>query len=115
MTAIKPDAVASSVDTQRRNFAIGMACGLLVVVMWSAWVVATRFAVTTRLSPYDVAFIRYVAASMILSPVLVQHGFPLRKLGIGCTLLMVCGAGLPFFVMSSTGMSLAPASAAGRS
>jgi drug/metabolite transporter (DMT)-like permease len=116
MTLNRPEAelpLADNVAVDRRNIAIGVLCGLLVVVMWSAWVVATRFAVTTELTPFDVAFIRYLVASAILAPIVFHHGLALRTLGFGRTALLVCGAGLPFLLMSSTGMSFAPASAAG--
>jgi hypothetical protein len=85
---------------------IGILYSLLVVVIWSAWVFATLFGVTTRLNPCDIAFIRYFGCERGPVADLVPPRFPLRKLGIGCALLMVCGAGLP------TGMSFAQASAA---
>lgn len=109
----EPDSSFNTAPSEKRNIAIGVLFGILVVAMWSAWVVATRFAVTTELHPFDVAFIRYVVASAILSPIVVRHGLALRALGFGRTALLVCGAGLPFLLMSSTGMSFAPASAAG--
>lgn len=99
--------------SDRRNVVIGALFGVTVVVMWSAWVVATRFAVTTELSPFDVAFIRYLVASAVLLPIVFRHGLALRTLGLGRTALIVGGAGLPFLLMSSTGMRFAPASAAG--
>ena len=105
--------LAGSAEPEKHSFAIGICYGFLVVIMWSAWVVATRFAVTTQLSPYDVAFVRYLVASVFLSPIIFRHGFAFGKLGLGLTALMVCGAGLPFLIMSSTGMKFAPASAAG--
>jgi drug/metabolite transporter (DMT)-like permease len=105
--------LANNAEPERRTFAIGIFYGFLVVIMWSAWVVATRFAVTTQLSPYDVAFIRYLVASLFLLPIIFRNGLALSKLGLGLTALMVCGAGLPFLIMSSTGMKFAPASAAG--
>lgn len=103
----------STTQSDKRNVVIGVSFGVLVVAMWAAWVVATRFAVTTELHPFDVAFIRYIVASAILSPIVFRHGLALNTLGLGRTALLVCGAGLPFLLMSSTGMSFAPASAAG--
>jgi len=109
---VHTDLLADTVPN-RRGAAIGILYGMLVVLMWSSWVVATRFAVTTQLTPYDVAFIRYIVASAILSPILFRHGFALRKIGLRRTAVLACGAGVPFLIMSSTGMSFAPASAAG--
>lgn len=116
MTTSAPEsgpAPAASTGSDKRDFAIGILFGLLVVIMWSAWVVATRFAVTTELSPYDIAFIRYMVAGVLLSPIVFHRGLAWRQLGLTRTALLVCGAGLPFLILSSTGMRFAPASAAG--
>jgi drug/metabolite transporter (DMT)-like permease len=100
-------------DEMRRNLILGAASGLIVVLCWAGWVVATRFAVTTSLRPFDVAFLRYFVASAILTPVLLREGLGLRQIGAKRTLVLVCGAGLPFLVIASTGMTFAPASDAG--
>jgi drug/metabolite transporter (DMT)-like permease len=100
-------------DGQRQNLILGVASGLLVVVCWAGWVVATRFAVTAHLGPFDVAFLRYLVPSVLLAPVLFRHGLGLRRIGVGRTLLLVSGAGLPFLLVASTGMKFAPASDAG--
>src|SRR5215475_5143323 len=85
-------------DEKRRNLIFGVASGLLVVLCWAGWVVATRFAVTTSLRPFDVAFLRYFVASAILTPVLLRQGLGLRQIGVRRTLVLVCGAGLPFLL-----------------
>ena len=106
-----PDAARSR--DGRRNLYLGIGAGLLVVACWAGWAVATRFAVTTHLRPLDVAFLRYLIASVLLAPVLWRHGLGLRALGIGRTLLLVGGAGLPFVLVSSSGLRFAPASDVG--
>lgn len=100
-------------DGGRRNLTLGVASGLLVVVCWAGWVIATRFAVTTHLSPYDIAFLRYLVASALLAPFLVREGLGVRRIGVGRTLMLACGAGLPFLLVASTGMRFAPASDVG--
>jgi drug/metabolite transporter (DMT)-like permease len=99
--------------SKRRNLYLGVAAGLLVVVCWAGWVVATRFAVTTHLRPIDIAFLRYLVASVLLAPVLLRHGLGLRQIGLRRISVLVCGAGLPFLLISSTGMKFAPASDVG--
>jgi len=86
---------------------------VVVVLCWAGWVVATRFAVTTQLRPYDIAFLRYLVASAILMPVLFRHGFGIRQIGLRRAAVLVCGAGLPFLLIASTGMKFAPASDVG--
>jgi drug/metabolite transporter (DMT)-like permease len=100
-------------DDRRRNLLLGVGAGLLVVACWSGWVVATRFAVTTHLRPVDVAFLRYLVASALLAPVLLRHGLGLREVGLKRILLLAGGAGLPFLLVASTGMTFAPASDVG--
>src|SRR5262249_12127390 len=100
-------------DQKRRNLILGVASGLLVVLCWAGWVVATRFAVTTSLRPFDIAFLRYFVASAVLTPVLLRQGLGLRQIGVRRTLMLVCGAGLPFLLSASTEMKFAPASDVG--
>jgi len=98
---------------EKRNLYLGIGAGLLVVACWATWAVATRFAVTTHLGPLDVALLRYLVSSLFLAPVLWRHGLGLRALGVGGTLLLVGGAGLPFVLVSSSGLRFAPASDVG--
>ena len=100
-------------DGARRNLVLGVASGLAAAVCWAGWVVATRFAVTTHVGPSDVAFLRYLVPSVLLTPLLFRDGLGIRRIGVGRTLLMVSGAGLPFLLIASTGMTFAPASDAG--
>jgi drug/metabolite transporter (DMT)-like permease len=100
-------------DAERRNLYLGVGAGLLVVLCWAAWAIATRFAVTTHLRPADIAFLRYLIATVLLAPVLWRYGFGPRQIGLKRTLLLGGGAGLPFVLMSSTAMRFAPASDAG--
>jgi drug/metabolite transporter (DMT)-like permease len=106
-------AAPAALSAERRNLILGVGAGLLVVACWVAWVISTRFAVTTHLRPIDVAFLRYLVATALLSPVLWRHGLGLRQIGARRTLLLVAGAGLPFVLVSSTAMRFAPASDAG--
>jgi hypothetical protein len=77
------------------------------------WVIATRFAARTALGPSDVAFARYLSASAILAPFVFRNGLGVRQAGLARSVKMACGAGPPFFVLGSTEMPFAPASAAG--
>ncbi|HLH93161.1 MAG TPA: DMT family transporter [Xanthobacteraceae bacterium] len=106
-------AKAASSQAEARNLYLGIGAGLLVVVCWAAWIIATRFAVTTHLRPVDVAFLRYAVPTALLAPVLWRHGLGFRQIGLKRTLLLVCGAGLPFLLVASTAMKFAPASDAG--
>src|SRR5262245_28794768 len=101
IAALLPSLDRLQADDQRRNLYLGVAAGLLVVVCWASWVVATRFAVTTHLRPIDVAFLRYLVASALLAPVLFRHGLGIRQIGLKRIAVLVCGAGLPFLLIAS--------------
>lgn len=89
---------------------IGVLCGLAVALIWSSWSVATRFAVTTSLGPYDVTFLRFGVSALLLWPILVRKGLGIQQIGIVRLLVMVLGAGVPFMLLGSIGMQFAPAS-----
>jgi drug/metabolite transporter (DMT)-like permease len=93
-----------------RSLAIGVLCGLAVALVWSGWSVATRFAVTTALGPLDVTFLRFGVSGLLLWPVLLRNGLGLARIGSARMLVMLVGAGVPFMLLSSTGMQFAPAS-----
>ncbi len=116
MSAAADVAAGSRVAAPRSDsgsLLIGVSAGLLAVVIWSGWVVSTRLAVRTSLGPWDVAFLRYGVASLLLLPVLWRHGFALRRIGFGRTLLLAGGAGAPFLLISANAMRFAPVSHVG--
>jgi hypothetical protein len=81
--------------------------------MFAVWIVATRFAPRTTLGPFDIAFVRDLAARLILTPFVFRNGLRIRQAGVARSAMMVCGAGFAFLLVSSTGMRFAPASAPG--
>ncbi|WP_088158545.1 DMT family transporter [Achromobacter xylosoxidans] len=88
----------------------GVLCGLAVALIWSGWSVATRYAVTTSLGPYDVTFLRFGVSGLLLWPILVRKGLGIQQIGIPRLVVMVLGAGVPFMLLGSVGMQFAPAS-----
>jgi drug/metabolite transporter (DMT)-like permease len=97
----------------KTDFAVGAAAALSAALIWGSWIVITRFGVTTSLTPFDEAFLRFGIPAVLLLPVLGREGLALRRIGIARTVLMVLGAGLPFFLVSTAGMQFAPAAHAG--
>lgn len=95
---------------------LGAAAALFTVILWAAGLVATRFGVTGSLSLYDVVFLRLALPALLLLPLLLRHrarradGQAVRP---GIIAVMAVGAGLPFMLVSSSGMLFAPAAHAG--
>jgi len=87
----------------------GAACGLAAAAIWASQSAITRFAVTTRFDPWDVALLRYAAAGVLLAPVLARRGFALDRLGWGGLAALITGAGAPYVLVAASGLRLAPA------
>lgn len=98
---------------------LGAAAALATVLLWAIGLVATRFGVTGSLSLWDVVFLRLGLPALLLAPLLLRV---LRREAatpangsrrLFWLAVMVGGAGLPFMLISSTGMIFAPAAHAG--
>jgi len=96
-----------------RDTVIGVAAGLATVVVWASWIVSTRAGVGGSLSSYDLGFLRFTIPALILLPVLIREFGAVRRVHPGRLLLMIFGAGAPFFLLAATGMRFAPAGEAG--
>lgn len=96
-----------------RNLALGVGAALATVLIWGGWVVTTRLGVTTRLAPADVCFLRYLVPALVLAPILWRRGLARDRLGLRGSLLLVAGAGAPFFLVAAAGMRFAPAAHVG--
>ena len=91
----------------------GALSGIAAVSIWAGWIVAARFGVTTSLTPWDIAALRFSVAGMILMPVLVQKGFALDRLGWTGLVAIVVGGGAPMVLVANAGLLFAPAAHAG--
>jgi drug/metabolite transporter (DMT)-like permease len=75
--------------------------------------VVTRVAVTSTLSPEDLAALRFSSAGVLLLPVIWRRGFALDRLGWkGLAVVALC-AGVPYVLLASHGLALARAAEAG--
>ena len=95
------------------NYLNGAAWGLFAISIWVGWILLTRYGVTTSLSAYDIGALRFTFAGLLLAPIVIRDGFGLRKVGLKLWLIIVCGAGIPYVLIASTGLSFAPAAHAG--
>ena len=90
-----------------KNFAKGLAFGILTVFIWGAWPVVTRLGVQTSFSPYDITAIRFFVSGVILLPVY----FRLRssEVNMRAALIMAFCAGAPYVLVTALGFVYAPA------
>lgn len=82
-----------------------------VVAIWSGWVVVSRLGVTQTLTIYDIVILRFLVASIAVSPFIFAY-WP-RSLPWWKIVLLGSGPGVPYLLFAFNGMRFAPASHAG--
>jgi drug/metabolite transporter (DMT)-like permease len=97
-----------------KHTVLGIACGAGAATCWAGGFVAARHGVAAGLSPFDIAFHRYVWAGFFFLPGMLRAGISkLNGIGWGRGLLFVALGG-PFpAVLSASGLLLAPLAHAG--
>jgi len=91
----------------RRGRITGFAAALTAVAIWAGWIPVTRLAVTVRLTPGDVAAIRFGISALLLLPVLARNwrAVPWRRPLV--LVVLVVGAGVPYQLLFGTGLLIA--------
>ena len=103
----------SHATLSRAKYLHGAAWGLFAISIWVGWILLTRYGVTTTLSPYDITALRFGTAGILLAPVVYNRGLGVGSVGLKRWLVIVIGAGLPYVLISSSGLLYAPAAHAG--
>lgn len=96
-----------------RTIWTGAAWAAAAITIWSGSLVMLRLGVTTSLNAYDLTFLRFGVAAVILAPVLLRRGAGSDQLKWWGIVLMVAAFGAPYVLLLSVAMSTVPASAAG--
>ena len=104
--------LASESPTASDHFR-GALCGLSAVCIWAAFIVVSRLGVTTGLTPWDVAAIRFAVAGVILLPYLLRRGLALDRLGWQGVAAIAIGCGAPMVLLVNAGLLFAPAAHGG--
>lgn len=102
----EPRAVSERAD--QRSRAIGMLCGVAVVLLFSSFTLVSRVGFTSSLGLADIAALRFVIAGMLMLPVLLHYGLSGVRWRDAAALAFTGGLG--FALCAYTGFSLAPAS-----
>jgi drug/metabolite transporter (DMT)-like permease len=92
---------------ERRELWIGLGCAVLVLFIWTGYVLLTRFATRTSFNPPDLVALRTGIGGLIMLPWFLRSG--LGGLSIGQTLVLALTAGIGFGALSNWALSLAPA------
>lgn len=86
----------------------GLWFGLAAALIWGGFPVLTRFGLTHTLGAQDITALRFAVAGLITLPVLWHY----RRTSIPVipAWIMVCGAGMPYILVVSSGLLYTPAS-----
>ena len=72
-----------------------------------------RLGITTSLSPWDIAALRFGVAGLLLLPALLRKGLGLDRLGWTGLAAITLGGGAPMVLLANAGLVFAPAAHAG--
>ncbi len=87
----------------------GAAFGLSGAVIWASWSAITRLAVTSSLTAWDIAALRFGIAGLFLSPILARRGLAVHRLGWPGIVMIIFGGGVPYALAAAGGLRFAPA------
>jgi drug/metabolite transporter (DMT)-like permease len=91
----------------------GSAAALVTVIIWSGWIIATRFAGETSIGPIAIGLLRYGPPAILLAPVWWRCGLLPRRCPWWVIVLMVSGSGAPFLLLAAAAMRVAPTAQVG--
>ncbi|RBO86018.1 DMT family transporter [Marinomonas aquiplantarum] len=95
------------------GFKLGLLAAFVSILIWASWLVSMRAGVTNTLTPFDLGLLRFTPPALLLLPILWRGREKIKAVSPILLLGIVCGAGVPFFFLSATGLKYAPASHAG--
>ncbi len=94
-----------------RHLSLGLAAALATVVLWSGFILLSRFGVSHDLAPIDLAALRFAVSGLVMAPVLAHVG--LGGLGLARALFLAATGGLGFALFAYHGFLFAPAAHGG--
>jgi drug/metabolite transporter (DMT)-like permease len=87
----------------------GVVTGIFTALAWAGWIVITRLGVQTSLTPYDITALRFLVAGIVVLPHIFRHPSLFVRVGYLKALVLAVSAGVPYVLMGTFGLSLAPA------
>ncbi|HUL82121.1 MAG TPA: DMT family transporter [Gammaproteobacteria bacterium] len=85
----------------------GAVFGVLASLIWAGFPAITKLSMASTLTAWDVTALRFGTAGLLLLPIFVRRG--LGSLRWPAALLLVCGAGAPYVLLTAGGLAFAPA------
>jgi drug/metabolite transporter (DMT)-like permease len=100
-------------NPQTSDYVQGAVYGFAAVCIWAAFIVVSRFGVSTTLTPWDVAAIRFAVAGALLFPLFFRKGLAVARLGWIGVGAIILGGGAPMVLLVNIGLLFAPAAHGG--
>jgi drug/metabolite transporter (DMT)-like permease len=95
-------------QTAETSLLAGAAYGSAASLIWAGFPAVTKLAMASQaLTAWDVTALRFGVAGLILAPILLRRGF--KGLRWPAVLLLACGAGAPYVLLTAGGLAFAPA------
>ena len=88
---------------------VGLSFGLLAALIWGSWPVVSKHLTSQSLTMWDLTAIRFTAAGCVLIPVLFYQLSKVKGWLVKGSLLSI-GAGAPYVLVATLGLTLAPSS-----
>ena len=85
------------------NSVLGWAAMCAALVTWAGFSLSMRAIGASALTPSDVALLRFAVPALLLLPLLPSRLQELKSLRLAPTMMIVVGAGLPFFALVAAG------------
>lgn len=95
---------------EQKHHLQGIACVLFSILIWSGWVVVSRYGVKSTLSAYDITAIRFTTGGLIMLPVIWKKGLRIGPWGMKSAFLLSVLVGACFSNVIVGGMKFAPVS-----
>jgi drug/metabolite transporter (DMT)-like permease len=91
-----------------RQLLLGFFFATMVAIIWSGWMVASRFGATHALLVSDITLLRFLGSGLIMAPVFVARWPEIRDAGWRPVLVLSMMGGVPYSLISVGGLVYAP-------
>jgi len=94
---------------QRSGSVFGYAMAISFVLIWTGWIVATRYGIQSSITPVGIVILRFCVAALFFLPWYWRKGILPKGVDRRLLFIMVFCAGVPYVLIVTAGMGFAPA------
>jgi drug/metabolite transporter (DMT)-like permease len=100
-----------------RTFWLGVACAITVLLIWTSFILIARMSAKGHLSPFDIAFVRFLFSGLLVLPFLAARGAwllqqlgPTPRVALWRGAALAVTAGIGYCSLAYSGFFFAPVS-----